>query len=306
MDDDDAPSTAWPLGAPAPDLLPAVGAACGLWLAGAVVAAVLRRLLPPASAKAGAAATATSPSPPRRPGSGRYGLTGDDDDEDDDDGDRFASCSRSPSAAPPGPPTRRSSTPPSTARFVGELQRTPDYAAYLRSRGLTYRDVAASKRRLDLYRDLRANDAAAFRALLPAPPPPSFDTLPAPRLALLADWAAGGGAGAVAGLLTVWPLGVPPAVRAAAAAAWLASLVAALRCRSAVPGLWWEDGATGVRPRGARPAAALIVDAVYGAATLGVGAVVTAVARATTRASLGDRLVGVRLVRERRGRVEVG
>jgi lysylphosphatidylglycerol synthetase-like protein (DUF2156 family) len=108
-------------------------------------------------------------------------------------------------------------------------------------------------------------------------------------------------------LLTVWgELNVPPAVRVVAMTSIAVATLTALRARSPVRDLWWEDAKTGARASGARALAAVAADAAYGTATLGVGSLITLAARVATRRSLGDRLAGVRLVRERRGEVEVG
>ena len=297
MDDDPTSTTPWSLTAPtvSTELLQAVGTAAALWAVVASLAAVARKLVPSRRA---------TPSPPRRASSGRYGLLDTEDDYDDafddalDDG--------KPTSSPGRVGALRSPSPPSTARCVGELQRTPAYAAYLRSRGLTYRDVAATRRRLDLFAELRVRDAPSFAALV-GRRPAAFESDVAPRASLALDWALGAGAGAVAGILTIWrELDVPPALRVVTAASAAVAAIAAVAGRSPVPDLWWESVATGGRAPGARALAALAVDAGYGAATLGVGAIVTLVARLTTRASLGDRLAGVRLVVERRREVEVG
>lgn len=298
MDDDPPSTTPWPLTAPtvSTELLQAVGTAAALWAVVAALAAVARRLV--------LSSRQATPSPQRRPSSGRYGLLDAEDDDDDAFDDALDDGKPTPSPGRVG--ALRSPSPPSTARCVGELQRTPAYAAYLRSRGLTYRDVAATRRRLDLFAELRVRDAPSFAALV-GRRPAAYESAVAPRASLALDWALGAGAGAFAGILTIWrELDVPPALRVATAVSAAVSAAAAVAGRSPVPDLWWESMATGGRAPGVRALAALTVDALYGAATLGVGAIVTLVARLTTRASLGDRLAGVRLVVERRREVEVG
>lgn len=299
MDDEPGPPGPWPLGDAAltADLAPAIAAA-------ATIGAAVWAMVAMSSAVAGCGrrrGEKKKDEPSDRRAStrgGRYGLVA------PVDGSESESETGSSPRRAAAPSCDDDDTPPPTVAAVNALARSPAFAAHLRARGMTYQSVAEVRKRLDLYRGLRAADAAAFRALVDRPPA-AFETEPAPRLALILDWFLGPGAAAAAALLCAWPLALPTTVRAGATVLAALSALTAARSRSLMPGLWWEATATGTRAPGLRVIAAFLLDAFYSAATLGAGAAVALAARSARGPTLGEYAAGVALVRERRTPTEV-
>jgi hypothetical protein len=197
-----------------------------------------------------------------------------------------------------------------TARELRRLEQSSEFAAWCAQGGLSRRDLEASAGRLRLYRRLRALHPASFWQLCRPDSRRGRETFePAPAAAVGEYFASLlltlGALGAVWYCVAARP--APVTAGALLLAAWRGAGAQWARGRPAAGrwcGAWCADVEFGHRAQGARALAAALLEAVYVVGTLGAGAAVSAAARARGGQGVGERLAGVRVVRERSVRLD--
>jgi hypothetical protein len=245
----------------------------------------------------GAKAPPAAPPPPPPGGARRFGLAAgeaepwSDDDDDDGAGEEL------------------------TVAELRRLQASPAFLRWRAARGVGAAELEKAAARLRLLRRLREVDPALFWALARPDSRWAYEVEEPSGTAALLEFIASLTLTAFFVSAFSYVATARPAAALAAPlllAAWAAGPRAWLAGRPAAGWLFavWceeEEGAQagrGHRAPAARAAAAALLDLLLAAATLGLGAAASAALRLRGR-SAGERLAGVRVVRERRRRLGV-
>lgn len=203
-----------------------------------------------------------------------------------------------------------------TCRELRRLQQSPDFQAWCRRRGMTLRDLEATSSRLTLYRRLRTLHPASFWVLCRRDTLTGLETVHPGAVTSVSEHLVSTTLTVTACGAAFWAVwhpvgsGAVPAVWAVAAWAWCVCVASWWSGRPAAGPVfeaWYEDVAWGHRAPAWRAALAAVLDAVYAAGTLGLGALlsVTLRCKGPEYQTIGERLVGVRMVLERQVRLDV-
>ncbi|GAB4819837.1 hypothetical protein N2152v2_006883 [Parachlorella kessleri] len=200
-----------------------------------------------------------------------------------------------------------------TARELRVLQQSAAFHQYLRGRGLSAKDVEGTARKLRLYRQLRQVDPSGFVAMCRGSNTPRLFVTEDPSgqvLALEYVVSMAAGIAATVAVAYAWAApAAPAALRASCLAlAWWLTVEAWRRGRSSggrLLGLWYEELTWGHAPPAWRVIAAGLLELGYVLGSAGLGTPVSLFMRCwrgrggrRRGQSVGERLAGVRLVRE--------
>lgn len=199
-----------------------------------------------------------------------------------------------------------------TTRELRRLEQTAAFQLWCRSKGMTLRDLEATSSRLTLYRRLRALHPASFWLLCRADTRTGLETFD-PSIALLAVEYIFSTAITVASLGAVVYCAIKPVEpiywALCAVGVWAGCLRSWMGGRpTAGPAfnVWYSDLEWGHRASSGRCIAASLLEGVYVAGTLGIGAIISLGMRCcgTAGQSVCERIAGVKVVVERRVRLD--
>jgi hypothetical protein len=199
-----------------------------------------------------------------------------------------------------------------TARELRRLQQSPAFHAFLRNRKLTGRDLESVYSRLRLYKRLKHLHPASFWMLCSPHSLIFFETTAPGLLTLITEYLLSSLINCAAFAAVAWCVWIQTkawywvaciaAVCLFCIHTWLQGRPSAGRFLSA----WYEDLLWGHAAPVLRVALAQLLETVYLLGTVGTGAVVSLLMRWKTGQSVGEKIAGVKLVVERKVRLDDG
>ena len=196
-----------------------------------------------------------------------------------------------------------------TSRELRRLQQSPSFHTFLRSRKLTGRDLESIYSRLRLYKRLKTLHPASFWMLCSTHSLIYFQSIEPGFFTLILEYFLSSCINCAAFSALAWCIWTT-----ATSVYWISCTIALwswcihswLHGRPSAGPLisgWYEDTTWGHGVPAARAALASILETVYLLGTVGSGAVVSLPMRWKTGQSVGEKIVGVKLVLERKVRV---
>jgi hypothetical protein len=198
-----------------------------------------------------------------------------------------------------------------TARELRHLQQSPAFHAFLRNRKLTGRELEGVYSRLRLYKRLRNLHPASFWMLCSPHSLIFFESTEPGSFTLIVEYILSSLINCTAFAAVSWCIWIQADIHY-----WIGCLVAVWVCcfhnswlRGRPTGgrllsSWYEDTTWGHAVPATRAALAQILETVYLLGTVGSGAVVSLLMRWKTGQSVGEKIVGVRLVVEKKIRLD--
>lgn len=193
-----------------------------------------------------------------------------------------------------------------TARELRRLQQSPAFHAFLRIRKLTGRDLESIHSRLRLYKRLKHLHPASFWMLCSPHSLVFFESSNPGLLTLITEYISSCIINCAAFAAAAWCVWIQ-----ANALYWVACIVAVWLCcirnwlqgrpsAGALLSSWYEDLIWGHAAPASHAALAQVLETVYLIGTVGTGAVVSLLMRWKTGQSVCEKIVGVKLVVEKK------
>jgi hypothetical protein len=197
-----------------------------------------------------------------------------------------------------------------TARELRRLQQSPAFHAFLRNRRLTGRDLEGVYSRIRLYKKLKTLHPASFWMLCSPHSLILFETSEPGIFTLMTEYFLSSLINSAVFAALAWCIWTQASVvywGVCIGAVWLCCGHNWLQGRPSaglLTSTWYEDLIWGHGAPATRAALAQILETVYVLGTVGSGAVVSLLMRWKTGQSVGEKIVGVRLVVEKKVRLD--